>query len=74
MSEDTIDRENIEKQKKDLAGFGVEPGWEKMEEAADKAQQKAKQDPGWTEGHEEHVDVPEDERLQRPVGTETINY
>lgn len=74
MSEDKIDRENIEKQKKDLQGFGVEPGWEKMEEATEKAQQKAKQDPAWTEGQEEHVDVPEDEQLQRPVGTETINY
>lgn len=74
MGEDTIDRENIEKEAKDLQGFGVEPGWEKMEEAADKAKQQAQEHPGYTEGHEEHVDVPEDERLQRPVGTETINY
>ncbi len=69
-----IDRENIEEKAKELQGFGVEPGWEKMEEAAQKAKEQAEENPSWTQGHEEIVDVPEDERLQRPVGTETDSY
>jgi hypothetical protein len=38
-------------------------------------QQQEKQNPSWTQGETIAIqDVPEDERLQRPVGTETDSY
>lgn len=71
---DEVDRENIEIQEQKLRGGRPDPGWEKMERAARQVDQQVEQNPPFEEGFTEHVDVPEDERLSRPVGTETDSY
>ena len=45
-----------------------------MEQAAAQFKAQAEQNPDWQEGRTETVEVPEDERLDRPVGTETDSY
>lgn len=66
-------REHIEQMSQELADDQPSPGWEQMEQAARNARQQA----GDFVQQGEDIppqDVPESERLDRPVGTETDSY
>ena len=65
-------RERIERQAEEMDPT-PSPGWEKMEEVAREARQQAGDDvqPGEDIPLEE---VPPEERLDRPVGTESDSY
>jgi hypothetical protein len=65
-------RERVESKVDEFAG-GPEPGWEKMEQAASQAQQ-SNQIPSGADQANPNQPVPEDEQLQRPVGTESDSY
>jgi hypothetical protein len=68
-------REEVESRRDQMTAGPAEPEYERMEQVAREKQQQEKQNPSWTQGETIAVqDVPEDERLQRPVGTETDSY
>lgn len=69
---DKVNREHIEEMA-DKIDPTPAPGWEKMEEAGEQAKQQ-QHIPSGPDQANPHQDVPEDERLKRPVGTETNSY
>lgn len=67
-------RERIER-KADEADPTPDPGWEKMEQAGEQARQQFEQSGALNDtSPTPHQDVPQDEQLQRPVGTESDSY
>ncbi|HLJ68962.1 MAG TPA: hypothetical protein VKX16_16540 [Chloroflexota bacterium] len=68
-------RETIEERREQATAGPNEPQYDQMEQAAAEAKQEAEQHPSWTQGEDIPTqDVPEDERLTRPVATETDSY
>ena len=70
----SVNRENIEKKKDEYAG-GPEPGWQKMENEADKLQ-KENRPAGGNENPAPDWDdtVQKSGDLTRPIGTESDSY
>ena len=68
-------RETVEERREKATAGPNEPQYDEMEEAVVEARQRAEQNPSWMQGEDIPTqDVPEDERLSRPVGTETDSY
>ena len=68
-------REEIEERRDEMTAGPDEPAFDQMEQRAQELKQEAEQHPGFTQGEDVPVeDVSEDERLQRPVATETDSY
>jgi hypothetical protein len=68
-------REKVEERRDQMTAGPQEPQFEQMEAVARESKQHEQQNPDWTQGQDIPIeDVPEDERQQSPVGTETINY
>ena len=67
-------REFIESRREEATAGPAEPAYDQMEQAAAQFKAQAEQNPDWQQGRTETVEVPEDERLDRPVGTETDSY
>jgi hypothetical protein len=69
------ERETIESRRDQMTAGPQEPQYDQMEGRAEELKQEALRNPGFTQGEDIPVqDVPEDERLQRPVATETDSY
>ena len=69
------EREAIESRREKMTAGPQEPQYDQMEKRAEEVKQEALRNPGFTQGEDIPVqDVPEDERLQRPVATETDSY
>lgn len=65
-------RESIER-KAEEADPTVDPGWAQMSQTAEQARQENPQP--WSQGDTIPTeDIPESERLDRPVGTESDSY
>lgn len=74
MDDNTL-RETIESRREQMTTGPKEPAYDQMEEAAEEFRQEAMQNPGYSQGENIPVqDVPESERLDRPVGTESDSY
>lgn len=68
-------RETIEHRREEMTRGPREPQYDQMEQAAAEFKREAEQHPGYTQGEDiPTTDVPEDERLDRPVGTESDSY
>lgn len=68
-------REEIESRRDEMTAGPEEPAYDEMEQRATELKQQAERNPDFTQGEDNPVqDVPEDERLQRPVATETDSY
>jgi hypothetical protein len=67
-------RERIERKASEADPI-PDPGWDKMEQAGEQARQQFEQSGALNDtSPTPHEDVPQGERLQRPVGTESESY
>jgi hypothetical protein len=67
-------RETVESRRDEMTA-GPTENFEQMEHVAVEARQSEEQHPSWTQGQDIPVqDVPQEERLSRPVATETDSY
>jgi hypothetical protein len=68
-----VHREEIERKAQEIDP-NPDPGYDKLEKTTRKLQEEEQEHPVWKQGHTDTVDVPEDERLRHPVGTESEYY